>query len=363
MEFLKDVEKVKISSSSMQVWITDIFKTLGMSEEDSVITTNNLVSADLRGVYSHGVMRVPIYAQRLQKKVTDPAGKPEIVRDIKATALVDGNNAMGQVAGKYAMDIAAQKAKQYGIGYVAVKGSNHYGASAYFAMMVLSENMIGMTGTISGVNSMAPWGGTDGRLGNNPFSIAIPALTKDPIVLDMAHSVVARGKIVLASKTKQPIPEDWALAPDGRPTTDPVQAYHGTVQPIGGYKGYGMTLVTGLLSTMLSGAAFGKDVTDLYEDFRTPQDVGHYMQAINISAFTDPEIFKARVDQAINYMHNSPKAKGVKEILVPGELEARKERKQLKEGIEYPVSVVDELKILSRKLGVQPAMDIEEEEK
>ncbi|MCM3762102.1 Ldh family oxidoreductase [Alkalihalobacillus oceani] len=285
---MPEVSKQRVPFDEMCKCVQAMFAAVGMSEGDARITADNLVKADLRGVFSHGVMRVPIYVKRLQLKVTNPAGSPKVIRDEKATAVVDGDNAMGQVAGKFAMDIAAEKAKQFGVGVVAVKGSNHYGASVHFAQMVLAEDMIGITGTIGGTNIMAPWGGTDRRLGNNPFSVAVPALHKDPLVLDMANSVVARGKIVLAAKTKQPIPQEWALSPDGSPTTDPVEAYHGTVQPIGGYKGYGLTLMTGLLSSLLSGALFGEKITDLYEEFTTPQDLGHYMQAINIASFTDP---------------------------------------------------------------------------
>ncbi|MCM3715733.1 Ldh family oxidoreductase [Halalkalibacter oceani] len=351
--FVENVENVKVPFSDMKEWSQALFQAVGMDEEDAEITADNLVTADLRGVYSHGVMRVPIYVKRLQVNVTSPTAKYEVIRDSKATALIEGHNAMGQVVGKHAMDLAAKKAKEYGVGYVAVRGSNHYGASAHFAQMVLSEDMIGMTGTIGG-NIMAPWGGTDRRLGNNPFAIAIPALTKEPIVLDMANSVVARGKIVLAKKTNQPIPDDWAFAPDGTPTTDATDGYNGTVQPVGGYKGYGLTFITGILSSILSGAAFGQHLTDsdLYEEFTIPQNIGHYMQAIDIASFIDPELFKRQIDEAIEYMHNSPKAKGVERIYVPGEPEALKAKKQMEEGIQYPLSMIEELKELSQELGV-----------
>lgn len=353
---MADFEKVIIPYSDVFPWVVDIFRAAGLDEADAALTADNLVTADLRGVYSHGIIRVGIYVKRLQVKVNNPAGKPEIIRSVGATAVMDGHNAMGQVVGVHAMKLAIEKAKEYGTGYVAVRGSNHYGAAAHFTMMALPEDMIGISGTMGSTLIMSPWGGTDPLLGNNPFSTAIPALHRDPIVMDMANSVVAKGKVFMAMKTNQSIPESWALAPDGSPTTDPNQAFLGTLRPVGDHKGYGLTLVTGILSSVLSGGSFGKEIEDLYEEFSIPQNVGHYMQAINIAAFTDPVKFKTRVDEIIDLMHNSAKKPGVEEIFVPGEMEARSERKQRKEGIEYPKALTDELIEISRKLGVKPRM-------
>ncbi len=346
-------QKVKIPCQDLTEWVNELFMAAGLDAADAALSTDNLVTADLRGVYSHGCMRVPIYVKRLRLNVTDPKAKPEVVRSVGATAVMQGNNAMGQVVGVHAMKLAIDKAKDYGVGFVSVGGSNHYGAAAHFSMMALPENMIGSTGTIGATLIMAPWGGIEPLLGNNPFSTAIPALHKDPVVLDMAQSVVARGKVVMAMKTKQPIPKSWALAADGTPTTDAEKAYWGTMRPVGDHKGYGLTLVTGLLSAMLSNSSFGRDVTDLYEEFTKAQNVGHYMQAVNIAAFIDPDEFKARVDEAIDLMHSSKKAAGVEEIFVPGELEARAERKQRAEGVEYPEAVMQELVALSAELGVK----------
>ncbi|MCF8565154.1 Ldh family oxidoreductase [Alicyclobacillus tolerans] len=345
-------EKLRVDYNIMHKWVVDIFQASGMDSSDAIICADNLVSTDARGVYSHGVMRVPVYVKRLLLKVTHPTAQPEVIRDSGATALITGNNAMGQVVGVHAMNVAIEKAKQYGVGYVSVRGSNHYGASAHFAMMPLSEDMIGISGTIGGTNIMAPWGGSSRMLGNNPFGVAIPALNRYPIVLDMAQSVVARGKIVMARKTKQPIPKTWAFAPDGSPTTDAEEAYNGTVRPIGDYKGYGLTYVNAIISALLPGAAFGPTVTDLYEEFSTAQDVGHFMQVIKVSSFMDPAQFKKSVDDSIDYLKNSPRKEGVDEILVPGELEARSEKQQREQGVVYPIEVIRELIDVSNNLGV-----------
>jgi LDH2 family malate/lactate/ureidoglycolate dehydrogenase len=354
---MTDFEQVVVPYDDTFAWVKELFQATGMDEEDAILTADNLVTADVRGVYSHGIIRVPIYIKRLQEKVNNPHGKVEIIRNMGATAVMDGNNAMGQVVGVHAMKLAIEKAKEFGVGYVSVKGSNHYGACAHFTMMALPEDMIGISGTIGSTLILCPWGGKTPLLGNNPFSTAIPALNRDPIVMDMANSVVAKGKVFMAMKTNQPaIPETWALAPDGSPTTDPNQAFLGTLRPVGDHKGYGLTLVTGILSSVLSGGSFGKQIEDLYEEFSTPQNIGHYMQAINISAFIDPLEFKSRVDEIIDMMHNSEKKSGIEEILVPGEMEARTARKQRKEGILYPTALIRDLQDISAKLGVKSRM-------
>lgn len=350
----KDIEQLTIGYEDMLQWVKEIFLTSGMNAEDAFYCAENLVMSDLRTVYSHGVMRVPIYYKRLRTGCTSATGEVEIVRNHGAIARISGNNAMGQVVGVKAMKIAIEKAKEYGVGFVSVGQSNHYGFAAYFSMMALSDGMIGITGTIGSTRNIAPWGGIEPLLGNNPFSTAIPAYHRYPIVMDMANSVVARGKIVMARKLKQPIPETWALGRDGKPTTDAEEAYWGTLMPVGGHKGYGLTVITGLISALLSESTFGVDVTDLYEEFETAQNVGHYMQAIDIAAFTDPVKFGKQVDEFIEQMKSSRKRDGVDEIYMPGELEAIAARKQKSEGISYPIDVIKELRSLSKEVGVEP---------
>lgn len=354
-KMFKDIEMVKIQYDDMFKWVKEIFMKTGMDDEDASYTTENLVRTDLRSVYSHGIMRVPMYFRRLKNGCTSPTGKPKIIKDFGATAIINGNNAMGQVVGVHAMKLAIEKAKKYGVGYISVGQSNHYGACAHFSMMALPEDMIGITATMGSTRNIAPWGGTEPLLGNNPFSIAIPALNRDPIIMDMSNSVVARGKIVMAMKTKQPIPDSWAFGKDGEPTTDATEGYWGTLRPVGDYKGYGLTVISGMLSALLSGSTFGREVNDLYEEFKV-QNVGHFMQVINISAFEDPVVFKKNVDLLSNELKESPKKDGVNEIYLPGELEAIAERRQKIEGISYPMDVINELRDLSIQIGVKPLL-------
>lgn len=324
-----------------------------MSTPDATTVVDQLVSDDLRGVYSHGLLRVPNYVQRLQSRVTDPAGRPTVASRDGATGQVDGGNAMGQVAAAFAMGLAIDVARESGVSVVGVRRSNHFGSCAHYAMMPLPHDMIGIAATVGGKNIMAPWGGTEPRLGNNPFGVAIPALTAPPIVLDMALSVAAGGKIILAAKSGHPIPADWALDEMGQPTTDPTVALRRLlVRPLGEHKGYGMALVIGILAGLLPGAAFGPDVRDLREDFVHPQDIGHLLMAIDLSRFGDARGFRQRVDDAISTMHETPLVAGVDRILVPGELEAENAARQSAEGIAYPGEVLGELNDVGMQVGV-----------
>jgi LDH2 family malate/lactate/ureidoglycolate dehydrogenase len=274
------------------------------------------------------------------------------VKERAATALVDGHNAMGQVVAVYAMKIAIQKARQCGSAAVSIKRGNHFGTCAYFAEMAAREDMIGFVWT-NGGPVMAPWGGRERQLGNNPFAIALPCKKKRPIVLDMAQSVVARGKIVMAMKTKTPIPDTWALDAEGCPTSDPLAGYWGTVRPAGDYKGSGLSILVSMISALLPGAAIGPTMVDLYEQPAVPFNAGQLVQVIDISAMGDGEEFKQRMDDYVDYLKRGKKAKGFDEIFVPGELEHNMYEKQMKEGIQYPVEIIKEYHALCEKLGVE----------
>lgn len=345
-------EELIVPFEQMKRWTKKMYLACGMRDSDAEIVADSLVTADARGVYSHGCMRNTIYINRLLCGANSPDARPEVIRDRPAFALMDGHNAMGQVASYHAMQLAVEKAKKYGTASVSVRGSNHQGACAYIAELALKEDMIGFSWTLNGTNIMAPWGGVERQLGNNPFSVAIPCLTKPPVVLDMAQSVVARGKVVMAMKTHSPIPLTWALDTKGRPTADAEAGYWGTVRPWGDYKGYGLTYVIAALTAILPNAAFGADVNDFYEDFSV-QNTGHLVSAINIAALTDVEEFKRRMDESVDYLKSGKKAEGVEEIFVPGEIEANNLKRQLRDGIVYPMEVIEENRALAKKLGVE----------
>jgi LDH2 family malate/lactate/ureidoglycolate dehydrogenase len=345
-------ETVNISSQMLQSWVSKIFEAVGMSSEDAELTAHTLVVADARGVHSHGCLRVPLYVKRIEKNSVDPRAKPTLIREKGAMALFDGHNAAGQVVSYYSMQKAIALAEEHGISFVTARNSNHNGAAAYYSMMALPKDMVGFCCSIGGGNLMAPFGGADRRIGNNPLSYAFPALRHDPVVLDMAQSVVAKGKIIMASKTNSKIPPEWALDSNGLPTTDPAAATQGFLRTMGDYKGSGLSIVIGMLSSMISSAAIGPTLKDVYEDF-VPLNKGHSFCAIRLDFLVDTDEFKKNMDTQIEFIKASKKAPNVDEVFLPGEMEAQNYRRQMKDGIDMPAEVMEEIVSIGQRLNVE----------
>jgi LDH2 family malate/lactate/ureidoglycolate dehydrogenase len=345
-------EYITISAEPLTSFCIAVLRKLGVPLEQATAIAGNLIAADLQGVASHGVVRLPIYVERLRAGVVNPHPNVRVTSETATTAVVDGDNGMGQWVGMRAMQTAIDKGLSATCAFVSVRNSNHFGAAAYYSQMAVAHDMIGFSFTIGGINHMTPWGGAEAILGNNPLSIALPAGEERPVVLDMACSVAARGKIIVAAKDGTPIPDDWAIGPDGQATTDPVEALKGFVLPVGGPKGYALTLMIGLLSTMLSGAAFGSEVTDMYEDLERAQNVGHLFGVLPIACFEPIEIYKRRVDKAIREVRDVPRAPGVERIYLPGEREQILAEAQRRSGIPVKSSVWTELSEVGKSLGV-----------
>jgi LDH2 family malate/lactate/ureidoglycolate dehydrogenase len=351
-----DNEKtVTVTEKTLKAFCRAMFVKLGVPNDEAMLIVDNLVEADLRGVASHGVVRLPIYVQRIEDGGSNPRPKPQIVRQTRTTAVLDGDNGMGQIIGIRAMEIALEKASDGDCAFVSVRNSNHYGAASHYAEIAARRDMIGLSFTIGGINHMTPWGGAEAILGNNPFAFAFPTRDGFPVVLDMACSVAARGKIIVAAKDGTPIPADWASGPDGVPTTDPIEALKGFVLPVGGPKGYALTLGIGLLSTMLSGAYFGSEVTHMYEQTTTPQNVGHLFGVLPISAFEDLDHYYDRMSKAIADIHGTKKAPGVERIYLPGEREHLALVARRRDGIPLNAAVFDEL----RELGTRHRLTLD----
>lgn len=325
---------VRVRQNVLKSYCTDIFTAAGMRREDAEIVADNLVFADSSGMESHGVIRVPAYIKRILDGGTSPDAVPAVEKEENTTALMNGNNAMGQVVSTKAMKLCIEKAKENGVAFVGVKGSNHFGMASYYSEMALEENMIGMVFTSPAAHLMAPTGGIEPILDNNPFSFAIPAKDELPVVLDMATSVVARGKIGVALNKGEKIPKTWAMTIDGRETEDPKEAFDGILLPVGGYKGYGLTVIVGILSAVLTGGSIlTKDVKDFYADSKEAQNIGHLFGCIKVDRFMAPEIFKQHMDEMIREIKGCKKAPGVEEIFLPGEKEFIQRRKHAAEGI------------------------------
>ena len=351
---MEETETVIVGEEELTTFCAAAFVRAGVPADPAAQIALNLVEADLRGVSSHGVVRLPIYVERLEARANNPAPDVRIVRQTRSTAVVDGDNGMGQWVGMRAMDIAIDKARREGEpAWVSVRNSNHFGAAGLYARMAVAHDMIGMAYTIGGINHMVPWGGAEAMLGNNPFAVAMPAGREPPMVLDMACSVAARGKIIVAAKEGKPIPSDWAVGPDGQPTTDAVEALAGFVAPVGGPKGYALTLTIGLLSTMLSGAAFGREVTHMYEDLERPQNQGHLFAALPIACFEDVATYMARMEKAYADMRGAKRAAGTERIYLPGEREALWMAERRLNGIPLGAGVFADLAALGRARGLE----------
>ena len=341
-----------VSEAALTRFCAAVLARLGVPEPDGKLVAAALVEADLRGVESHGVVRFPIYVERIAAGAVNPRARISVLRESTTSAVVDGDNGLGHLVGTRAMEIAVAKGRAGFCAFVAVRNSNHFGTASHFAEMALDAEQIGLSFTIGGINHMVPWGGAEPILGNNPFAVAIPAGAEPPVTLDMACSVAARGKIIVAAKDGTPIPPDWAVGPDGRPTTDPVEALKGFVQPVGGPKGYALTLTIGLLSTMLSGAFFGSEVTHLYEDLERAQNVGHLLGVIPVGLFEEPARFRARMDKAIREVRNVRRAAGVERIYLPGERERLLKAGRRRAGIPLGAAILAELDEVGARYGV-----------
>jgi L-2-hydroxycarboxylate dehydrogenase (NAD+) len=342
--------KVMARHDRLEAFCVRVLQKLAVPREEAEITAGSLVTANLRGVDTHGVLRLPLYAARLKRGAMTPSVTLTTEKETIATALLDGHNGIGQVIACRAMEIAIRKGREAGVSYVAVKHSNHFGAAAYYPMMALEHDMIGVAFTNASPR-LAPTGGAERLLGNNPFCVAVPAGKRPPVVLDMANSIVAGGKIRVLQKEGRPIPEGWALDEFGEPTTDPVSAMKGILLAIGGYKGYGITLIMDLLTGVLADSSYGPRVKPIDNEVE-PAGTAHSFMAIALSAFTDVAAFKARMDAYIDEIKSSKKTKGSEAIYVAGEPENIKMQERMEKGIPLQAKVAAELSALGKDLEI-----------
>ena len=342
----------KYESQNLKKLGSLILEQQGVSSEHAETVAQSLITADLRGVSSHGILRLPVYVKRLEngKIKANPDIKKVVETD--STIVIDGDHGLGHVVAQEAIQELIAKSEKSKISAVAIRRSNHYGAAAYWAMQLAEHNMIGLS--VSNVEPlMPPPGGTEARVGNNPISFAAPAGESPAIVLDMATSVVPLGKILNAKSKNESIPEGWALNAKGNPTTDPDEVVNGGfLFPVGGPKGYGLSVIVDLLSALLSNGAIGDQIHSMYQDLDKPNDISHFFLGIKIDGFMQVEQFKGLVDQYIAYIKNTPLVEGANEIYLPGEIEHRNLERNKVEGIGIPDSVISELVELATKAGI-----------
>lgn len=339
--------KVKVSASKLRSFCSEILKKNLVPEKEAEVIADSLVDANLTGVESHGVTRLADYLTRLDSGIINNETKMEVVRENETSVLYNANNGWGQYAGKIAMQDAIKKAKQYGTSTVGVRNSNHFGTTSYFTRMAAEENCIGIA--MSNTSPiMVSWGSREPTLGTNPLSIAIPT-SNQPAILDMATSNVARGKINLAVKNGEDVPEGWAITQDGEDTMDAAEALRGYLLPLGP-KGSGLAMMIDIITGVMTGALFGKDVPRMYDD-PEPQNIGHLFMVFNLESFMDIEEFKKRMDNRIEQTLNSSPAKGFDQVYMPGDIEQIKREKNIKEGLTLTQAIYEELNSLGKKFN------------
>lgn len=323
---------------------------MGVNTEAAALVADTLVQADLWGHQSHGVMRLFWYAARLNSGAMDGNVVPVVDDGFGAIATMDGQGGMGQVVARAAMDHAIGLSKKHGIGAVTVRNSGHFGTAMYFTRMAAMAGCIGFVST-NASPAMAPWGGMEKRVGNNPWSWAAPAGRHPVMMLDLANTAVARGKLYLARQRNEAIPEDWAIDADGNATSDPVAGIAGTILPMAGHKGYAISTFMDVLSGVLTGSRFGRSVVGPYVP-EGESGVGHFVMAIDIAATRPLPEFEADMERLIDDLKSTPRRPGVDEIFYPGEMEARSDVRLRESGILLPKDTADELRDKARDLGI-----------
>jgi L-2-hydroxycarboxylate dehydrogenase (NAD+) len=343
-----------IPHTALHAFITRSFVACGFPEEDADTAAGLMVKADLMGQDGHGVFRLPMYIKRLRAGGLNPTPEFRCLEDRTATALIDGDNGLGHLVMHHATQLAIEKAKTTGVAWVGARHSNHAGPASLYAMMPLEHDMIGLYVAVGSANHLPPWGGTEMLLSTNPIAVAVPSAKNPPIVLDMATTVAAYGKVKTAAQRGETMPEGWMIDRQGKPLTDPTRASEGFLLPIGGPKGYGLSLIFGILAGVLNGAAFGRDVVDFNADSETTTNTGHFILALDIKAFADPDVFRADIDRVWAEVKSSPRLPGFDDIRLPGERLDRVTQERTANGIPLAGALRAQLDDMAASLGIDP---------
>jgi LDH2 family malate/lactate/ureidoglycolate dehydrogenase len=343
-------DNVRITGEDLSSFVSAIFEAAGVDQRVARTVAASLVDADLEGVTSHGVMLVPMYVERIRAGSVDPGASPRTAVDSGAIAVLDAQNGLGQVSGDQAIGLAVTKAKQFGIGAVAVRQAFHFGMARRYALAAAEAGCVGIVSCNTRPLMPAP-GGAERLVGNNPIAIALPVGDDIPLVLDIALSEAAMGKIRMAEQTGHPIPKTWATNAAGEPTTDPAEAISGMLLPAGAHKGFGLAFMLDLLSGLLSGGAWGEGVQPLYGDPATAYNSSHLFIAIDVGHFRPASDFKAEAREAAERVRNSTPARGTERMYSPGEPEWER-RKKSGEWVQVAAEVFTGLSSLANELGV-----------
>jgi L-2-hydroxycarboxylate dehydrogenase (NAD+) len=337
----------------LQSFTAAVLEKVGLPRDDAETCARLMVRADLFGADGHGVFRLPQYVRRIEGGAVNVRPRVRIEREAAGMALVDGDNGMGHVVMSFAARTAIAKAKTAGAAWVGVRASNHAGPASLYAAMPLEHDMIGLYLAVGNANHMAPWGGIDLLLSTNPIAIAVPGGAA-PVVLDMATTVAAYGKVKTRAQRGEAMPEGWMIDHQGRPLTDPKRSAEGLLLPIGGYKGYGLSLMIGLLAGTLNRAALGSQTIDFNADDTSVTNTGHAIVALSLAAFGDVGAFKREVDRVAGELRASRRLPGVDRIRLPGEQSRAKYAERSSQGVPIPPALGEALARLAREVGVPP---------
>ncbi len=354
------ISTVVIEAQNLQAFTAQAFERSGLRRADAQIAADVLVTADLRGVESHGVARLHHYLAHLKQGMVAAETNLTILRELPTTLTVDAGNGLGLVAAYRAMELTIERAAQYGSAAAAVCNSNHFGIAGYYAMMALPHNMIGVAMCNTSPN-VVPFGGTQPMLGTNPIGWAFPCGTEPAVVVDMATSGISVGKLEVALRTGVSIPLGWALGENGLPTTDASEAFRiRRLIPLGGfaegtgYKGYALSTIVEALSYALSGAAMSLNVTAVHGRGNQPTDTGHFFAAYRVDGFRDVDDFKRDMDELVRTLRSCPPQPGVDGVLLPGEKEHKTAIQRSRDGIPLHAEVVTLLRTIATDLQIEP---------
>jgi LDH2 family malate/lactate/ureidoglycolate dehydrogenase len=351
------------SAEYLEQFTRTVFERMGCSPEDAKMATDVFIGAELRGYSSHGMIRIKDYFQLWKADRINVKPHIRIVHESPSTAVVDGDGAIGMIAATKSMQIAIEKARTAGTGWVSTKGSNHYGYCAYYTMMALEHDMIGISTTIANP-LVAPTFSVSQMLGTNPISVSVPAGKHPPFVADFSTTPIARGKLAIAAKKGEKVPLGYVQDSEGNPSDDPdIIAKGGSMVTLGGtaehgsHKGYALSAIVDILSAVLSGANFGPfcppSVAYLpVKEEKVGEGTGHFFGAMRIDAFQKPEEFKARMDKWIETFRAAKPAKGHERVLIPGDIERANEERISREGINVIAPVQKEMKEIADQLGI-----------
>jgi LDH2 family malate/lactate/ureidoglycolate dehydrogenase len=346
--------EVRAKRLQLEQFTASVMRALGLPLEDAATVAALMVDADMQGSDGHGVIRLAPYAKRILAGGINLNPDIKVIQERTAMALVDGDNGMGHLVMKKATELAIHKARTAGIAWVGSRLSNHAGPASLYARMALQYDMIGLYFAVGNANHLPPWGGLDMLLSTNPIAAAIPTLNEAPVVLDMATTVAAYGKVKAKAQRGEMMPEGWMIDRQGKPLLDPTKSEEGFLLPIGGYKGYGLSLIVGILAGTLNGAAMGSQVIDFNKDFSTITNTGQAIAIMDPSAFGDITEFKQNIDTLVRELRSSERMPGVERIWLPGEQSHEKRLSNEAQGILLAPSLIKQLNDLAAQLNIQP---------